>query len=271
MKLFSNTVKKHMPQIRILLEEQNSLNTDSWLGDTITTIGNIFNKILSDFTIKQNLFRLSDRLKHVADTASRLSITSWKRVIGQTLGENTTDIIKNWKNAIGETIGINIFEDYYNGSRFKQLFDQWTTSNVNLIKTIPQESLTKMQDIVNQGFRSGARHETIAKEIQQTYNISRTHARFIARDQTAKLNAQVTRTQHESAGIKTYIWRTTGDQRVRETHKHLNGKKFEYTNPPIVDKRTGRTANPGEDYRCRCVALPIFDIEGLVLPWEKTD
>jgi SPP1 gp7 family putative phage head morphogenesis protein len=44
-----------------------------------------------------------------------------------------------------------------------------------------------------------------------------------------------------------YIWRTTGDEKVRKDHEVLDGKIFEYGKTPI-----GK--NPGGDYNCRCVA-----------------
>jgi hypothetical protein len=31
---------------------------------------------------------------------------------------------------------------------------------------------------------------------------------------------------------------------------------------------TGRRCHPGKDYNCRCVALPVFNLPGLNLPWE---
>jgi SPP1 gp7 family putative phage head morphogenesis protein len=46
-----------------------------------------------------------------------------------------------------------------------------------------------------------------------------------------------------------YIWRTSGDNKVRATHAANNGKIFAWDNPP-------ETGHPGEDYNCRCTAEP---------------
>lgn len=46
-----------------------------------------------------------------------------------------------------------------------------------------------------------------------------------------------------------YIWRTSGDNKVRSTHAANNGKIFAWSNPP-------ETGHPGEDYNCRCKAEP---------------
>ena len=46
-----------------------------------------------------------------------------------------------------------------------------------------------------------------------------------------------------------YIWRTSGDTKVRASHAANNGKIFAWVNPP-------ETGHPGEDYNCRCSAEP---------------
>ena len=52
-----------------------------------------------------------------------------------------------------------------------------------------------------------------------------------------------------------YIWRTVGDDKVREEHAVREGKVFAYDNPP-------EGGNPGEDYNCRCWAEPIEGYAG---------
>lgn len=46
-----------------------------------------------------------------------------------------------------------------------------------------------------------------------------------------------------------YVWRTSGDNKVRSSHAANNGKIFAWDNPP-------ETGHPGEDYGCRCTAEP---------------
>jgi uncharacterized protein with gpF-like domain len=40
----------------------------------------------------------------------------------------------------------------------------------------------------------------------------------------------------------------------------LNGMKFSWTEPPITNKQTGARNNPGCDFGCRCLALPVIRI-----------
>jgi len=46
-----------------------------------------------------------------------------------------------------------------------------------------------------------------------------------------------------------YIWRTRLDSKVRSSHAINDGRIFSWGNPPA-------TGHPGEDYNCRCRAIP---------------
>ena len=143
--------------------------------------------------------------------------------------------------------------------------------NVDLIRTIPEQTLDKMQEIVYKGFTRGRPTTQMVKDIQQTYQVGRRRAELIARDQTAKLNGQIQQAQQMDAGITEYIWRDCRDQRVRDSHRKLNGKKFRWDAPPVVDERTGRRCHPGQDYQCRCFARPVFNRMTLNLPIAGED
>ncbi|WP_199262515.1 minor capsid protein [Paracoccus binzhouensis] len=48
-----------------------------------------------------------------------------------------------------------------------------------------------------------------------------------------------------------YVWRCQGDDRVRMTHRANDGRVFAWDDPPT-------TGPPGEDYNCRCEAVPYI-------------
>ncbi len=258
MKLLNNVVSKNIPRIRNTLSD-NRHKFDAADNEELTkqSVDKIFDDIMDEFMTKQGLFGLSVKLERLSKLNRKLTIEEWKRVVKRTLG-------------------INIMEDYYNGEKYQRIFDNWLNDNISLIKTIPEDTLGSMRNIVREGYLTGASNKIIAKKIQEAYDVDKNRAMFYARDQTSKLNAQVTQEQQKDAGVEWYVWRTAGNvstfpnsARVRESHAHLNNKRFKYSEPPIVDAKTGRRANPGEDYRCRCIALPVFDIDTVVLAWEK--
>lgn len=184
--------------------------------------------------------------------------------------------VAQWKRTVKSTIGIDIFTDYYNGGNYQRLVDEWITENVNLIKSVPFDSLDEMQKIVMNGWNNSRSTKAILKDIQEKFGVSKSKAKFLAIDQTAKLNAKISQFQQQDAGCEEYVWSASGDARVRERHRELDGKVFRWDKPPVVDEKTGRRAHPGEDYHCRCVAIPRFKIESLNVPvepkdWDKID
>jgi SPP1 gp7 family putative phage head morphogenesis protein len=262
MREFKAALAERLPDIRAVLE-YGGLRTDAAddgpllpaLPETVAVaagIDKILDEIGQNFAERQAVFNLHGRMERLSKLNRKLSIAEWKRVVKRTLG-------------------INIFEGYYKGLKFQRLYDQWVADNVGFIKTIPLETLSDMRQVINDGYRAGSTTKSIAKGIQAKYEVKKHHALFIARDQIAKLSAKVTREQHEDAGVTEYVWRTMDDSRVRKSHSHLDGTRQKYSDPPVVDYKTGRRANPGEDYQCRCVALPVFNIEGVVLPWEQEE
>ncbi len=70
-----------------------------------------------------------------------------------------------------------------------------------------------------------------ADELEDGFGIATRHARLIARDQIGKLNGQVTAARHQELGVKSFIWRTAGDDRVRPEHEELEGESFTYDDP----------------------------------------
>jgi SPP1 gp7 family putative phage head morphogenesis protein len=64
--------------------------------------------------------------------------------------------------------------------------------------------------------------------------------------------------------VSKYEWSGVMDRRERKSHRELEGKIISWDNPPDVGN--GRKCHPGQDYQCRCCAIPVFDIDNLDLP-----
>lgn len=128
--------------------------------------------------------------------------------------------------------------------------------NTQLSKSLIEESVNKVQSTILSGFQSGTRWEEIASSIEDYIDPEvggiANRARLIARDQISKLNGQVTSERQKDLGIDKYRWRTSGDERVRDSHRELEGEIFSWDKPPSV-------GHPGEDFQCRCTAEPILD------------
>lgn len=134
----------------------------------------------------------------------------------------------------------------------------FSRDNTRLIKSLGGETLDRAQDEILRGFRRGRSNSEIARRIQEQTGIARNRARLIARDQVASLNGELTQIRQTRMGVTEYIWRTAGDERVRDSHEALDGRKFAWNDPP-------EEGHPGEPINCRCLAEPVLDplFEGL--------
>ena len=257
MGMLNQVLRSHLPTIRrAIAAEQSEMRQDS-VSDVLALIGRVFIDINTGFSRRARHFGLERRIERLAAMSRRHSVREWKRVVHRTLG-------------------ISIMEGYYAGEFYRHALERWTANNASLIKSLPDQTLTRMQNIIQNGYFEGKSNAEMGRLIQDAYGVDRNRALFIARDQTAKLNSDLTKQQQEDAGVEEYVWDSSGDSRVRECHAYLNGKTFRWDDPPemwYMTKRrgrvyTGRRCHPGEDYQCRCVALPKFRLETLNLPWE---
>jgi len=147
----------------------------------------------------------------------------------------------------------------------------FVSQNVSLIKDIPNQALNRIEGIVYADFRDGASVKSTMEKLYSEIGKDESRAELIARDQIAKLNAELTQERQGQVGIETYIWRTVGDERVRESHDVMNGMLCMWNDATIYSDDDGETwqarssiggyeGHPGTDYQCRCYAEPIIPI-----------
>lgn len=126
------------------------------------------------------------------------------------------------------------------------------------VRDFSKDMILEMREDVEENAAVGYRFDHLVERLQGRYSVTRSKAKFLARQETALFTAKHRQLRFEEVGVTRYVWRTAHDSRVRDRHKELNGREFFYKEPPIVDTATGRRGNPGQDYNCRCVDIPIL-------------
>jgi SPP1 gp7 family putative phage head morphogenesis protein len=169
--------------------------------------------------------------------------------------ESVGEQINRFNKAQFQKITENVFGiDLFMGEPW--LSDQlrlFSSQNAQLIRSIPDQELERVSSAIERGLQEGKTYRDVTKELQKSFGITRRRAKLIARDQTKKLNSSLTKLRQQELGVEEYVWQTSGDERVRATHRANDGKKFRWDDPPKV------TGHPGNDVNCRCVALPVLD------------
>jgi len=134
----------------------------------------------------------------------------------------------------------------------RNFMDAAVSENVSWIKSIDREYHDKIKTIILQGVRRGSSINDMAKEITNTSGASKARAKFIARDQAGSIHGDLTKVRQEQMGLKTFVWSTSDDERVRDSHAALDGQTFTW-------KDGADGLYPGKDYGCRCEAEPSED------------
>lgn len=193
----------------------------------------------------------------------------------ETIAKVAIENAKNWREA---------FKESYKPTEFyKTLLENTqgqiqgtlinkTLENAELIRTMPRLWASKATQVVMEETLKGRRASDIKKDIINLYgDISEASAQRIARTEISKTNALLTQTRSQAIGADWYIWKTAKDQRVRNSHEHMEGVLCNYNNPPnpeILDKqnRSYGVYNAGSIFNCRCYSAPLLDIRDVSFP-----
>ena len=142
-----------------------------------------------------------------------------------------------------------------------ELLGGFEADNIRLIQSIPAQYLETLHGKIVATIRNGGNHRDLMALIRDSYHLPKSRARLIARDQTCKLNGQLTRYRQQQIGVNEYIWRGVLDSRERVHHIEREGERFSWDKPP-------KGGHPGMDFQCRCYAEAIFpgleDLKGVV-------
>ncbi len=130
--------------------------------------------------------------------------------------------------------------------------------NVSLIKSIPSEYFPKLETLVRTRIEEGVSTTALKKEIIEKFSVPVNRAALIARDQINKFMGSLSMLRQTEVGVTHYTWTTAADERVRPSHRDLDGTKQSWKSPP-VSGTGGEKLHPGMPINCRCVGLPVLD------------
>lgn len=169
----------------------------------------------------------------IADVANR-DERSWMRV-SREMGAEIGRIVRS--TPVGEAMRASMAEQ------------------VTLIKSLPIEAAQRVHRLVIEGQETGARAETIAREIMRTGEVTKSRAMLIARTEIGRASSALTMARAEAVGSVGYIWRTSRDSDVRPSHKRMEGRFVAWAEPPELD---GMTGHAGALPNCRCYSEPVI-------------
>ncbi len=134
--------------------------------------------------------------------------------------------------------------------------------NVSLIKSVAAEHLADVEGIVMRSVAEGRDLETMAKEIEDRYRLTKKRAAFIAQHQNNMATAVITRVRQQEAGITMARWvhshagKVPRPEHVAFAAGKLGGPFYDVSKGAFLE---GVWTFPGAQPRCRCVSRPVIE------------
>lgn len=145
---------------------------------------------------------------------------------------------------LGSVISEGDLEDYLEAAALR---------NASLIRGMADDLLKRVAQETTGALIAGRSAKNLQEVLKRQLEISDSRARLIARDQSGKLTSDLNAIRQQQAGIESYIWRTSQDERVRPRHRDLQGKEYKYGEPTGAEDGLP----PGQPVQCRCVAQGV--------------
>lgn len=164
--------------------------------------------------------------------------------------------IRDWRQweRLSKEMGAELRREIMNaptGEALRQLMSE----QVTLIKSIPPDAAQRVHEYVIKGISEGRRHEALVEQVMRIGDVTKARATLIARTETSRTASILTQVRAEAAGSEAYIWETALDERVRPSHRAMQGKLIRWDGPPTTD---GLVGHAGQLPNCRCYCRPIW-------------
>jgi len=220
-------------------------------------------------TFLDDLFAIYDRMVGKSPTKARLlTIPEWlekyawaiaRRMVTGTMVENA----RTWRAAACESMrGEDIYEALQDemrgpiGIRVRELIAE----NAKLIRSLPQDVASQVASMIATKAQEGKRVESFEDLVPHVF---RWKMRLIARTETSKASTALTQARSESLGIWYFEWFTSEDERVRASHRNMQGVICRWDDLPSPEKLIGEKSTlgryaPGNCPNCRCGPKPLM-------------
>lgn len=253
-------------QIRKAITDNIIPKLPKWLELSTMTYPDPIDPIKNDDIIDDVLADLDSTLNFIEE----ILIGPETRAIqaAERTGLEVAEFNGNQNERIVESVlGVDIFQEE---PWLETQLELFANQNAQLIQNMTENEIERVSGIVQRGLQEGSSLQSVTENIENSFGITRRHARLIARDQTTKLNASLTKLRQQDLGITRYRWVTAGDERVRQSHRVLDDKICRWDDPTVyLDEVSGKwlkrstiggtNVHVGSDVNCRCQSFGIIE------------
>lgn len=199
---------------------------------------------LDEVQLRHQLLRYAEILRPWARSVARYMLADVERRNDRQWRENSREMSRALRAEIAQAP---------TGAVLEALQDE----QVELITSLPKSAAQRVHDLAVGNLYSGARASELAKEVLRTGQVTEARARLIARTEVSRAQCNLTQARAMYAGSEGYVWRTSKDADVRDTHKAMEGRYVRWASPPKTDVNL-EPYHAGCGPNCRCWAEPVL-------------
>lgn len=268
------------------------------LSKEMRKLGAVWDRKEGAYKLPRN--KMPIRLKSAVDQSQAYWQQKMMKIDKKILSFNTSELVKKIKlekifekelykynKEIEDQIKQITVEPVMTEERLKFIAKNYSTNTELDIKKFLDKEIFELRDKMNMSVFEGKRAAAMVDDIQKSYGVTSRKAKFLARQETRLLMGTFKEQRMIEADIDYYAWRcvtaTAKGHEVRPRHQELNdlstrglaelkkgksleevynmGLIFKYSNPPVVDEKTKRTANAGMDFNCRCYSRSLVEFK----------
>jgi len=254
---------------------------ENWLitEQSVRPYGVLIGKFEADQTLLEKFNHRLEKLRRKYQDLLYAYEATAKDITLQTYKESKRKFYAQFKKAAGIDLMTIMTE-----KGLKDAFDAQVKENVNLISSIPKKYFDDIQTLVKDNVNGVKVPEGgMIQALMDLTKATKTKAKLIARDQTAKAFSDFNHLRMQNCGVQGYCWRNSRDRRVagnpnglypdvdknskyHGNHWDREGQYFLFqkmAKPPIAPdgkpfRQPPPDGPPGKPILCRCFADPVI-------------
>lgn len=237
-------IRNYMGDLQQLTDRLVSLPAEQDLGTELL-------RRLFTISVSPKFAQFAEQIaKRMAVGIARANANSWREAAAQSM--RGRQIYESLQREMSGPLGMAV----------RQIVNQ----NATLIRSLPETLARQTAHYIAEQQQAGIRSDEIAEVLRlKLPELASNKIRLIARTEVAKADTAVTRARAERLGLEWYEWTTSDDQRVRKSHKKLDGVLVSWDDPPSPERMAGEKSSLGNYHagnapNCRCLALPLVEM-----------
>ena len=145
-------------------------------------------------------------------------------------------------------------------------------ANAGYISSVPLDAARVLVDEVTRAQQAGARAGTISKMLKTRFpQLLKSRVHLISRTEASKASLALTESRCQELDLPAYVWRTSKDQRVRDSHRLMDGCIVFWNDPPSPEALDGVKSTLGHYHaggapNDRCTQEVLLSIDDIGWP-----